>query len=588
MNQSTGGSQGTPPSIFNDVIGPVMRGPSSSHCAAALRIGRLARDLMGGEVGEVLVEFHPGGSLATTHESQGSDMGLFGGLLGWDPTDPRLVDSARALREAGTRAEIRITDFPASHPNTYRLTLDGPGGPHRMTALSTGGGMIEVVEVDGIAVSMAGDAHETLVFPGDATDEELEALLAFTKEKGLPGEIHIREGSPEEGVSGEAQPREGSSETDVPVEFLMEKAGPAAGVPRVTESNALVRIRGLAFPPPEILSEMADRFPIQAIRSLHPVLPVQTPEAMDVPFLTASGLTANNEGRAARGEGSLDLWELAVVYERARGDLSGQEVMERAEAIAGIMEEAIRAGLQGTEFADRILGVQSASFREHMEGGQLLDGGILNRIILYVTATMEVKSSLGVIVAAPTAGACGTLPGACFGAAHSKGLSTEEVSRAILAAGMVGVFIAARSTFAAESCGCQAECGAASGMTAAALVTMAGGTTAEALTAASLALQNTLGLVCDPVGNRVESPCLGRNVMAAANALSCANMALAGFHAVIPLDEVLGAMDEVGRSIPRPLRCTGLGGLSVTETAKRIERDLALGRRQPYSTGGEP
>jgi len=116
-------------------------------------------------------------------------------------------------------------------------------------------------------------------------------------------------------------------------------------------------------------------------------------------------------------------------------------------------------------------------------------------------------------------------------------------------------------------------------MTAAALVTLAGGTTEEALTAASLALQNTLGLVCDPVGNRVEVPCLGRNVMAAANALSCANMALAGFHAVIPLDEVLGAMDEVGRSIPRPLRCTGLGGLSVTETAKRIERDLALGRR---------
>jgi len=152
----------------------------------------------------------------------------------------------------------------------------------------------------------------------------------------------------------------------------------------------------------------------------------------------------------------------------------------------------------------------------------------------------------------------------------------------------VGVFIAARSTFAAESCGCQAECGAASGMTAAALVTLAGGTTAEALTAASLALQNTLGLVCDPVGNRVEVPCLGRNVMAAANALGCANMALAGFDAVIPLDEVLGAMDEVGRSIPRPLRCTGLGGLSVTETAKRIERDLALRRGQPSSAGGNP
>lgn len=563
-----------------------MRGPSSSHCAAALRIGRLARDLMAGELEEVLVEFHPGGSLATTHESQGSDMGLFGGLLGWDATDPRLVDSPRALREAGIRAEIRITDFPASHPNTYRLTLGGPGGTHRMTALSTGGGMIEVVEVDGIPISMAGDAHETLVFPGEVTESEMEALRAFLAERGTAGELLFREGARATGLPRELRLPERLSGTAAPGDFLREKGSPATGVSRVRDRSALVRIRGLAFPPPGILSEMADRFPIQEIRSLNPVLPVQTPEAMYVPFLTASGLMAYGEGRASAGEGSLDLWQLAVLYEMARGGLTRREVVERMEAIVGIMEDSIREGLSGTDFADRILGVQSASFREHMEGGRLLDGGILNRIILYVTATMEVKSSFGVIVAAPTAGACGTLPGACVGVAHALGLSREDVARAVLAAGMVGVFIAARSTFAAESCGCQAECGAASGMTAAALVTLAGGTTAEALTAASLALQNTLGLVCDPVGNRVEVPCLGRNVMAAANALGCANMALAGFDAVIPLDEVLEAMDEVGRSIPRPLRCTGLGGLSVTETAKRIERDLALGRRQPSSSGG--
>ena len=159
------GSGPTPtyPSIFNDVIGPVMRGPSSSHCAAAVRIGRLARDLMGGEITEVLVEFHPDGSLATTHESQGSDMGLFGGFLGWEATDERLVQSAEAMPEAGIEVEIRISDFPAFHPNTYRITLrneevdtpdDGPlhgGRDHR------------VVEIDGLPVSMAGDFHETLI-----------------------------------------------------------------------------------------------------------------------------------------------------------------------------------------------------------------------------------------------------------------------------------------------------------------------------------------------------------------------------------------------------------------------------------------
>jgi L-serine dehydratase len=463
MAPGSRGPQGTPPSIFNDVIGPVMRGPSSSHCAAALRIGRLARDLMGGRVTDVLVEFHPGGSLATTHESQGSDMGLFGGLLGWDAQDPRLVASARALAEAGIRTQIRITDFPATHPNTYRLTLAGPGGTHRMTALSTGGGMIEVAEVDGITLSMAGDCHETLLFLGDAPEKDVTALERFLKQDEGVGEILLHEGP--EAAHGHAE----------------------GGRTRIVE------IRGQSPPRPEVVEEVMGRFASREIRTLAPVFPVQSPRIMDVPFLSARELLAYKEGRAAAGKEGLDLWELAVRYESARGGISEDEVLGRMRGIVGIMEEAIREGLRGTEYADRILGPQSGSFGRHMGSGRLLDAGILNRMILYVTAVMEVKSSMGVIVAAPTAGACGALPGACIGAAHALGRSTEDVARAVLAAGMVGVFIAARSTFAAEVCGCQAECGAASGMAAAALVTLAGGTAEEALAASSMALQNTLG-----------------------------------------------------------------------------------------------
>ena len=111
-------------------------------------------------------------------------------------------------------------------------------------------------------------------------------------------------------------------------------------------------------------------------------------------------------------------------------------------------------------------------------------------------------------------------------------------------------------------------------MAAAALVTLAGGSTRQALSAASMALQNTLGMICDPVANRVEVPCLGRNVLAASNALACANMSLAGFDPVIPLDEVIEVMDEVGKSLPHQLRCTALGGLSMTRTSKEIEARL--------------
>ena len=111
------------PSIFNDVIGPVMRGPSSSHCAAAVRIGRIVRDLMEGEIKDVLVEFDPDGPLATTHASHGSDMGLFGGFLGWDTSDERLVSSPEAIREAGINVRIKITPIEANFPNTYKMTI---------------------------------------------------------------------------------------------------------------------------------------------------------------------------------------------------------------------------------------------------------------------------------------------------------------------------------------------------------------------------------------------------------------------------------------------------------------------------------
>jgi L-serine dehydratase len=151
------------------------------------------------------------------------------------------------------------------------------------------------------------------------------------------------------------------------------------------------------------------------------------------------------------------------------------------------------------------------------------------------------------------------------------------MAKAMLAAGMIGVFIAAHATFAAEVGGCQAECGAGSGMAAAALVTLAKGSVQQALNASSMALQNILGMICDPVANRVEVPCLGKNVMAASNALACANMALADYDAVIPLDEVIETMDRVGKSLPFELRCTALGGLSITPTSRAIEKRLKSG-----------
>ncbi len=511
-------------SIFNDVIGPVMRGPSSSHCAAALRIGRLARDLMDGVVRDVLVEFAPDGSLATTHATQGSDMGLFAGLMGWDATDDRLPTAPGAIRAAGVKTEIAIRDIGATHPNTYRLTLTNARGRHTLTALSTGGGIVEVTAIDDVPVSIHGDYCETIIF----AQTGLESIAR-----------HVE----------------------------LEAAADAVSVAQAAD-HGLVEVKSQRPLEPSLLTELRARFSVEDVRQLFPVLPVLSRRGMRVPFQNGAGMREYDGGR------DLPLWELAVHYEGERGNMPPEAVIGTMTEMVRALRRSIEQGVAGTEYEDRILGHQSGRFKKLLDEDRLLDAGMLNRIVLYVSALMEVKSAMGVIVAAPTAGACAALPGACIGAAEELGLSEEDVAKALLAAGLIGVFIATRSTFAAEVAGCQAECGAASGMAAAGLVSLMGGSACHALAAASLALQNTLGMVCDPVANRVEVPCLGKNVMAASNALSCANMALAGYDPVVPLDEVIDTMDSVGRSLPHELRCTALGGLSVTPTSKKIEEKL--------------
>jgi L-serine dehydratase len=484
----------------------------------------MARGLMDGNLEEILIEYDPKGALATTHASHGSDMGLFGGFLGWDALDERLAESARAIQEAGIRVSIDISDIGAEHPSTYKLTLKNSTERHEMTAISTGGGMIEVIEIDGVRVSLAGDYYETLIYLDSSGDEVLEYL---------------------------------SQNVDADDVLFLTGAG-----------TQFIEIKAQRFLEERIASELHSEYEIQGIKTLSPVLPVLSRKGLEVPFITCEEMLKYNAGRG------LELWELAIHYESARGNVAHDEVFQKMKAIVSIIRESILKGIEGTEYADRILGYQSGFFLAQMEDKRLLDGGILNQMILYVTAMMEMKSSMGVIVAAPTAGACGGLPGACIGAASAIGLSLEDMTKAMLAAGLIGVFIAAHATFAAEVGGCQAECGAGSGMAAAALATLGNGTSRQAIAAASMALQNILGMICDPVANRVEVPCLGKNVMAASNALACANMALADFDPVIPLDEVISTMDKVGRSIPRELRCTALGGLSLTRTSKKIEGRL--------------
>lgn len=520
-------------SIFNDVIGPVMRGSSSSHCAAALRIGRLARDLMKADITRVLAEFDREGSLPTTHDSQGSDMGLCGGLLGMEAADEGVPTSVDALRAGGITFDVAVVDTHDPHPNTYRLTLENAHARHTMIAISTGGGMMEVINIDGFDVSIGGDYFETLI----VTDGRAEDVAALVQSMMAVDEVIVHR-------SGDRQ---------------------------------MIQVRAQEHADSKIEFDLKRRFSGIEIHRLRPVLPVGSRAGLTVPFSTAAGLLDLAQGSNRR------LWEWAVDYEMARGALSEAEVISKMVEIVRLLRKSIALGIAGTTYEDRLLGHQSGGFKRELDAGRLLNTGALNRAVLYVTSLMEVKSSMGVIVAAPTAGACAALPGACIAFAEEMGRSEEDMARAMLAAGAIGLFIASQWTFAAEVGGCQAEGGSAAAMAAAALVTLSDGTLPQALGAASMALQSMLGLICDPVAGRVEAPCLGKNVIAASNAASCANMALAGYDPLIPFDEVVDAARRVAGQMPRELRCTSLGGLATTPTALRLEAALKTHRR--CSTG---
>jgi L-serine dehydratase len=248
-----------------------------------------------------------------------------------------------------------------------------------------------------------------------------------------------------------------------------------------------------------------------------------------------------------------------------RGSISDEVVFENMRSIAQIMHNAIQSGIEGTDYADRILPAQAPRLKAATEK-QIIPDDIVNRMTLFTSATMDVKSSMGVIVAAPTAGSCGTLPGAIFGAASFLDKDEDETVKALLAAGLIGVFIAAHSTFSAEVAGCMAETGSGGAMAAAGLTHLLSGDLNQALNASARTLGASLGLVCDMIGDRVEVPCLDKNISAASKAYANTLTSLASYTDVIPLDEVIDSMFEVGKMMPRELCCTGLGGLATSPT----------------------
>ena len=510
-----------------------MRGPSSSHTAASWRAATCSVDILNEPLAKAVIDFDKDGAWAPNYREQGTTIGIEGGLLGIDMSDDQIKNTEQLAKEKGIAILYEINSYQTTHVNTFRLALEGVYGKKtNVTAISTGGGSFEIQEIDGFKVYINGGYYE-LLLKGVSKDIVIEDVtLLCTENKGVS-----------ESFKGEQR---------------------------------LLNIKFSKEISTGLIATLKEGVRFEELISINPVLPIILGNESKIPFTTIASLLEYAE------EEGLDLGALGLLYEKSQSGLGDAEVIVAMENVVGIIEGSIKTGLEGTNYEDRILPQQSHLIDSAQRKKKILENSIVNRIIANVSAIMESKSAMEVVVANPTAGSCGVVGGVLRAVADDINASHEELIQAYFATGIVGVYFANGPGFSAEEHGCQVECGASAGMAAAGIVQLFGGSAKQAIDAASMAIQNMIGLVCDPIADRVEAPCLGKNVSAAVNALSSATMACAGYNALIPLNEVIETVSSVSKQMPSCVKCTGKGGLAITKTACALKEKLALKNKEQY------
>ncbi|MDL2295827.1 L-serine ammonia-lyase, iron-sulfur-dependent, subunit alpha [Lachnospiraceae bacterium OttesenSCG-928-E19] len=253
------------------------------------------------------------------------------------------------------------------------------------------------------------------------------------------------------------------------------------------------------------------------------------------------------------------------------GALTQNQIHEKLKNVWNIMQEAARTPLVSPQKSmGGLIGGEAQKVYHHRNSTSTLAGDLLSKAISYSMAVLEVNASMGLIVAAPTAGSSGVLPGVLLALQEEKGFTDELIYSGLLNASAIGYILMRNASVSGAEAGCQAEVGAASAMAASAATQIMGGTPEMCLHAASIALSNLLGLVCDPIAGLVEAPCQSRNAIGVSNAITCAELALSGVTSPIPFDEMAHAMYKVGTCLPSELRETAMGGSAATPTGCRL------------------
>ncbi|HDP6018776.1 TPA: L-serine ammonia-lyase, iron-sulfur-dependent, subunit alpha [Staphylococcus aureus] len=275
-------------------------------------------------------------------------------------------------------------------------------------------------------------------------------------------------------------------------------------------------------------------------------------------------------------ENNMSFADIMVKEEMELSSKSRDEVRAQMKQNLDVMRDAVIKGTtgDGVESVTGYTGHDAAKLRDYNETHHALSGYEMIDAVKGAIATNEVNAAMGIICATPTAGSSGTIPGALFKLEKTHDLTEEQMIDFLFTSALFGRVVANNASVAGATGGCQAEVGSASAMAAAAAVAIFGGSPEASGHAMALAISNLLGLVCDPVAGLVEIPCVMRNAIGSGNALISADLALAGIESRIPVDEVIEAMDKVGRNLPASLRETGLGGLAGTPTGEAIKRKI--------------
>ncbi|WP_027308397.1 L-serine ammonia-lyase, iron-sulfur-dependent, subunit alpha [Caloramator sp. ALD01] len=269
------------------------------------------------------------------------------------------------------------------------------------------------------------------------------------------------------------------------------------------------------------------------------------------------------------------IYEIVIENEVELQGLSREEIILKMKKALDVMKSSAQEALdKEIKSVSGLIGGDAKRLEDYRKNGNTLCGDTVVKAMARALSCSEVNAAMGRIVAAPTAGSCGILPAALITAGEKLNKTEDEIVNALFTASGIGQIIAKNATVSGAEGGCQAECGAAAAMAAAAIVEMAGGTPEMCLNAASIALKNIMGLVCDPIAGLVEAPCAKRNASGVVNALISSELALAGIKSIIPFDEVVEAMYRVGKALPEALRETALGGIAATPTGIKLRKQV--------------